>query len=127
MAPQSSEAIMYRDHRRPAAFGVAGVSVHAFTTAKLVVSAPGMIAPPTCSMDTPGRRTASVTRTRRKRMLIASERELLFWSVSRPADGTRAANDGNGDFGTSPFFWAALEQAIACQYLFIWCVERKAQ
>ena len=28
----------------------------------------------------------------------------LFWSVIVPADGTRAATVGNGDFGTSAFF-----------------------
>jgi hypothetical protein len=34
---------------------------------------------------------------------------------------------GNGDFGTSSFFWAALGQAVACPYLVNWDVGRKAQ
>jgi hypothetical protein len=33
----------------------------------------------------------------------ASERNSI-WSVIVPADGTRAATVGNGDFGTSAFF-----------------------
>jgi hypothetical protein len=31
-------------------------------------------------------------------------RTKLIWSVIMPADGTRAANVGIGDFGTSPIF-----------------------
>jgi hypothetical protein len=34
---------------------------------------------------------------------------------------------GNGDFGTSAFFWAALGQAAACPYLITWDAGRKAQ
>ena len=33
----------------------------------------------------------------------ASERNSI-WSVVVPADGTKAATVGNGDFGTSPIF-----------------------
>jgi len=29
----------------------------------------------------------------------------LIWNIFAPADGTRAAAVGNGDFGTSPIFW----------------------
>jgi hypothetical protein len=34
---------------------------------------------------------------------------------------------GNGDFGTSAFFWAALGQAGACSYPSTWGAGRKAQ
>ena len=44
-----------------------------------------------------------------------------------PADGNSAATEGNGDFGTSPIFWAALGQATACLYLGKWGAGRKAQ
>jgi hypothetical protein len=44
-----------------------------------------------------------------------------------PADGNSAATEGNGDFGTSPIFWAALGQATAFLYLGQWGAGRKAQ
>jgi hypothetical protein len=50
-----------------------------------------------------------------------------IWSVIVPADGTRTATVGNGDVGTSAFCWAALGQAAACQYLFMWGIRSKEQ
>jgi hypothetical protein len=44
-----------------------------------------------------------------------------------PADGKSAATEDNGDFGTSPIFWAALRQATACLHLNKWGAGRKAQ
>jgi hypothetical protein len=38
-----------------------------------------------------------------------------IWSVIVPADGTSAATDGNGDFGTSPIFGQLSDKpALAC-------------
>ena len=42
--------------------------------------------------------------------------------LSLPADGISAAIVRNGDFGTSPLFWAALGQAAASRYLITWGV-----
>ena len=52
-----------------------------------------------------GTRTASSARTRKMRMLIASEHERLFSRVllCQPMAPSLPL-EGNGDFGTSPFF-----------------------
>jgi hypothetical protein len=54
-------------------------------------------------------------------------RSIFFRSSFVPADGTGAASYDSGDFGTSPFFWAALGQAAARQYLHMCGTESKAQ
>ena len=45
----------------------------------------------------------------------APERNSIL-NVIVPADGTRAATVGNGDFGTSPIFGQLPGQAAACPY-----------
>jgi hypothetical protein len=44
-----------------------------------------------------------------------------------PTDGTRAANMGTGDFGTSPIFVHLSDKQLACHYLVTWASERKEQ
>jgi hypothetical protein len=48
---------------------------------------------------------------------MAPARTQHYFEFIVPADGTSAAIVRNGDFGTSPLFWAALGQAAASEYL----------
>jgi hypothetical protein len=58
---------------------------------------------------------------------MAPARERTSWSVIVPTDGTRAANMGTGDFGTSPIFvQLSGKQPLASIYLG-GVSERKAQ
>jgi hypothetical protein len=50
-----------------------------------------------------------------------------IWSVIVPADGTSAATEGNGDFGTSPIYGQLLDKPTACLHLGNWGAGRKAQ
>jgi hypothetical protein len=56
----------------------------------------------------------------------ASERNSI-WSVIVPADGTRAALQRNGDFGTSAFFGQLSDKPLLALYLMKWGLGRKAQ
>ena len=44
------------------------------------------------------------------------------WSVIVPTDGTRAANMGTGDFGTSPIFGQLSDKPLLASILIIWGV-----
>ena len=63
-----------------------------------------------------------------KRVLIALARERNFiWNIIVPADGTRAANVGTGDFGTSPIFVQLSDKPLLASILLCGASERKAQ
>ena len=60
----------------------------------------------------------SSARVPRERVLMASaSKRNSIWSVIVPADGTRTATVGNGDFGTSPIFGQLSDKPLlACSY-----------
>jgi hypothetical protein len=59
-------------------------------------------------------------------MAPASKRNSI-WSVIVPADGTRAAILGNGDFGTSPIFVQLSDKPLLASAWVFGVLERKAQ
>jgi hypothetical protein len=50
-----------------------------------------------------------------------------IWSVILPADGTRTATVGNGDFGTSPLFGQLSDKPLLASIWLRGVSERKAQ
>ena len=65
---------------------------------------------------------------RKRQILTAPARTAaLFGVLVVPADGTSAATEGNGDFGTSPIYGQLSDKPTACLYLGNWGAGRKAQ
>jgi hypothetical protein len=50
-----------------------------------------------------------------------------IWSIIVPADGTRAAILGNGDFGTSPIFVQLSDKPLLASAWVLGVLEHKAQ
>jgi hypothetical protein len=72
-------------------------------------------------------RAASTARTWEPVPLAPAPESNSIWSIITPADGTRAANVGTGDFGTSPIFVQLSDKPLLASVYLFGVPERKAQ
>jgi hypothetical protein len=67
-----------------------------------------------CRLSMRGTRAARGARSRRVLVQHPPPNATLFGALLRLPTAPGLLLCGNGDFGTSAFFWAALGQAVAC-------------